>query len=187
MATTDNCIYKTITMQAGEQMVLPPGAVLVGASNLDALTSENDCLDKTNAETLACYAVVIAESSSPRTTPVYDDVVIYGIRIDNVDYPFSGDFSCYSTLSTIQTRVSSTPFNGVISVTGLARNIDGDRGAVSYIVLKTYPSIASDFYFYGIASGMVRSPTSSSFHVDFKVVPYDQRISGGSWGWPSCT
>ena len=41
MAST-NCIYKSVTMQAGETFVLPPGAVLISASSANVTSSCGD-------------------------------------------------------------------------------------------------------------------------------------------------
>jgi hypothetical protein len=55
MAAETPCIYKSVTMSAGETFVLPPGAEIISVSDLGAIT--NSCPDPLPTEELSCYRI----------------------------------------------------------------------------------------------------------------------------------
>lgn len=50
-----NCIYKTVTLQAGEKFVLPPGAEIVSVSDTGAV--ESDCTADLPEAEMKCYRI----------------------------------------------------------------------------------------------------------------------------------
>ena len=52
MATTQNCIYKSVTLAAGEQFTLPPGAEIISATDINSFTST--CPKPTTLDTFVC-------------------------------------------------------------------------------------------------------------------------------------
>ena len=52
---SQNCIYKAVTMKAGEVFVLPPGAELISVTDANAVTSS--CSDNLPEAELKCYRV----------------------------------------------------------------------------------------------------------------------------------
>lgn len=182
------CTYQSITLQPGEVFVLPPNATLVGADDTAQLSSENNCLDLSNVESFECYAVTIGDSSdNGGETPVYDNIVISGIRLDNTEYPFGSPLYITDGSVTIKTRLDETQFGPLIIDVQSSVTIDSDRGTVRYVVFKTLPSIANDFYFYGAGAGVVSdSPTSASVPLSWKVIPYADRDTSGGLAWPVC-
>jgi hypothetical protein len=177
--------YKSVALVAGEQFILPPGATIVGGTNINAITST--CEIPTDLEELECFATTFAESNPGGSeTPVYDDVVINGIRVDNIEYPFAFPISVYTTNPIIIDALNTTPYGAVIFSIANSFANSPSRGQVNYIVLTTFPAIAKDFYFYGNGTGKVNSPTSSSIPISFKLIPYDERDTSGELSWPSC-
>lgn len=186
------CTYQSITLQAGESFILPPGAELVSASNLSNITSENDCLDLTNIEEVQCYGVIFGDSNPGGSeTPVYNTVDIYGLRVDNIDYPFVGTITANSSATAIKSAIDTTTFGPLITNITIQLVDSPDRGNVLYVAFQSIPSITSDMYFYGLGTGEISgdSPgTSASIPVSFKVVPYDEFInSGGTAPYPACS
>jgi hypothetical protein len=186
------CTYQSITLQAGESFILPPGAELVSASNLSNITSENDCLDLTNIEEVQCYGVIFGDSNPGGSeTPVYATVDIYGLRVDNIDYPFVGTITANSSATAIKSAIDTTTFGPLITNITIQLVDSPDRGNVLYVAFQSIPSITSDMYFYGLGTGEISgdSPgTSASIPVSFKVVPYDEFInSGGTAPYPACS
>lgn len=189
MATT-SCVYQSITLQAGETFILPPGAEVVSVTDVTNITSENDCLDLTNVEEVECYGVIFGdsnESGPSQPIVVYSTVNIYGFRIDDVDYPFTTSFTANSSTTAIVSAFNSTVFGPLI--TGVATELvsDSNRGNVKYIAFKCIPSITNDMYLYGIGQG-VYDNQSAQVPVSFKVVPYNDFInSGGTAPYPECS
>jgi hypothetical protein len=187
-----SCSYQSVTLQPNEQFVLPPGATLIAATDTAQLDSVNDCLNLTNVETIECYGVVFGESENSSVpdppTPVYNDVEIGGITVDNVYYPFLSNINTGSTSGDILAALNQTPFAGLFTITGMSLKSDGNRGDVLYIAFKTLPSIASTMYFSGGGTGVVEAPATSSVPVSFPVFPYAEFIAlGGDFTFPPCT
>ena len=53
------CTYQSITLNAGDQFILPPGTQLVSVSDINNITSTDNCLDTSNLEELTCYVARI--------------------------------------------------------------------------------------------------------------------------------
>lgn len=148
---SSNTILKTITLQPGEQFVLPPGAEFVGATSVDELDST--CDDDLEGEELLCYALAfgnaeddgnngqIFESTDTSNTPVV------GIKFNGTEYLFSTPFyangSGLYNLTGMITAINGTAAGAVIFNASSAFNWQGDNGVMSYIVFKTLPSIAT--------------------------------------------
>jgi hypothetical protein len=81
--------FTSETLAAGEQFVLPPGAILVAADQ-ETNISDDGCLDRSQLEDLDCYVTIIAASGFRDPTPMnLDDVFIDGIYISNVKTVFN--------------------------------------------------------------------------------------------------
>jgi len=74
MAAT-SCIYKSVTMSAGETFVLPPGAELVSVSDIAALTSS--CPEEFPTEELKCYRIAWVFGIDPEGTKTVGAQVIF--------------------------------------------------------------------------------------------------------------
>ena len=83
-----SCSFKSVTLIAGEQFVLPPGAEIVSASDPTAISSTHDCAgDLTKLEVPQCYVVGMGQADGSGNN--ISDGWAYGISIDNIQYPFS--------------------------------------------------------------------------------------------------
>ena len=187
-----SCITSSVTLQPGQSFVLPAGATIIGATDSASIASVNDCADLTNIEDFTCYGVTYGESNPGQgvdpQTPVYDTVDIYGIRVNNVDYPFTSSITTYTALTGIITALNQTPYGGLFTNVLTASTPSPNRGNVRHLSFKTLPSFANDLSFYGIASGQISAPSSGSFPVEFKVLPYADFIAkGGTLAYPLCS
>ncbi len=73
MAASSPCIYKSVTMAAGETFVLPPGAEIISVSDLGAIT--NSCPDPFPVEELKCYAITWVLNIDPEGARTVNAVV----------------------------------------------------------------------------------------------------------------
>src|SRR6188768_2568101 len=62
----ETCVYKAITMVAGETFVLPPGAVLIGTTDSGAVTSS--CPAPIPDTDLKCYVIQYVTNIDEDTT-----------------------------------------------------------------------------------------------------------------------
>jgi len=184
------CIYRSIALAAGESFVLPPGAELIGATDSTQLSAENDCANFDNLESISCFGTTWGDSNpgSGGQSPVYEDVFLYGITVNGVNYPFSSSvLDTGSTSTEILAALNETPFGASFSDCDTSLSTDSNRGNVLYVSFKTIPSIVEDFFFYGLGTGQVSGTTSSAVPVTFRVIPYDELIAqGGETAYPIC-
>jgi hypothetical protein len=191
-----SCSYQTITLSAGEQFVLPPGAELIYVSDPNSVTSDNDCAKLNQLEDVECYATILGEAGegAGSDTVVYDVVQITGLRVNNILYNFTTPFDVGDTQAALRACLDSTSFGPIIIdlATGGAGTIN--RGVVAYVVFKTLPSIANDLYFVGNGTGHVSGDgggTTPNVPVEFRVITYSEATSLPSGAepatWPECT
>lgn len=183
-------ILKTVTLQPGEQFVLPPGAEFVGATSVDEIDSTCDD-DGLEGEELLCYALAfgnaeddgnngqIFESTDTSNTPVV------GIKFDGTMHlfgsPFYANGSGLYDLTGMVTAINGTPAGTVIFDVATAFNWQGDNGVMSYIVFKTLPSIATKLQLMMSTT----SPGVQELQFLIPVRPYDD-LSGYT-NLPSCS
>jgi len=190
MASFETCTYHTVTLQPGEQFNLPPGAVIVSVTDPGAITSINNCANLDNVETILCFGTTFGDANegSGGQTPVYNDVNIYGVTVNGINYPFSSSvLTTGSSPAAILAALNETSFGALFSDCDTSLSSDSNRGNVLYVSFKTIPSIVQDFFFYGIGTGQVSGTPSSSVPIAFRVIPYDELISqGGETPYPVC-
>lgn len=191
-----SCIISTVTLQPGQSFVLPAGATIIGATDSGSITSVNDCADLTAIEDFTCYGVTYGNAlQDGGQDSVYKTVNIYGIRADNIEYPFIAPITTGTGLTDIVNALNETPYGGLFTTVQTSFSFNSIRGRVTYVSFKTLPSFANDLYFYGIASGQIfddappaSEGSSGSFPVEFKVIPYADLIAqGGTAPYPLCT
>jgi hypothetical protein len=185
--------YKSVVLAPGESYILPPGATVLSVSKSSIYTSENNCAPLTNVEPLGCYAVILGEAKTDSPQPIMSQVVITGLRLDNVLYPIT-QFSLGALVGTIRTSIDTSPFGS--SLTDLQVSNIGDvftNGTVAYIVFKTISSIANDLYFVGTGLEHVRTTsggTTPRIPVEYKVMTYAaaKALPSGTEpaAWPVC-
>lgn len=158
------CIYKSVTLQAGETFVIPPGGELIAASNTGSITSS--CDEEFNLEETQCYTIQIQESISDGGDAAYNDVYITEASLNGSTTIFSTPINfdncsgCTPTsaITQLQNALNEMGILGAFSNwSGYADEIpnSGDAAMVIMICFKTFPSIAQNLIFkaYGDQDG----------------------------------
>jgi hypothetical protein len=172
----------TIKIKSGECVILPSNAIIISAATFDENPAVNsaDCADLALAiedkiEVAVQGRTRLMESNRRgKPTPNFNDVTIYGIRVNDVNYPFS-NFTVspgWPSVSELQTRIDSTGMKGLIKITASALIGDGveedKRGRQGRIELKTFDSQIKDMTFYGFGSSVVGSQDGGAA-IEFRV------------------
>ena len=160
-----NCIYRSVNLQAGESFTLPPGAEIVSATDINAITST--CPIPDNLESLECYVFVVmaTHNFTDGATRVWmgannsgdSNAFIVTITVGGVTYDLSPDIYADSNgvfdVGQLAAAISSNPsINGMMLSLGVAADYDGPplggawRGGVASLCFKTTASIAAETY-----------------------------------------
>ena len=150
---SQSCVYTSVTLQTSEQYVLPPGAVIVSATDPTKITSTNDCADLTQLETAQCYGFFVSESQSTGGDAAYNNVEAEGILVGGTYYPFDAVFGVdklngaipVTFITNFTTQLNLLPIGGLFSnFTGWtdAYPNSGDSTVTTMLCFKTIPSIA---------------------------------------------
>lgn len=194
MAT--NCIYRSVTLAAGESFTLPPGAELISATDINSITS--NCPLPSTLESLACYSFQIQENATPDGP--YDDVTVSGVKIEETTYNFSSSFGIPNpsptagavptvVIAALQTRLEELGFGGLFTDwSGWSQEfpiISGDI-AVTLICFKTAPSIGNSLSFVGLANSNA-GPGAPNIFVNIPVLPSSTMLNDyfGGGGYPN--
>lgn len=178
--------YKTVTLVPGEQFNLPPGAELIGSSNINSISST--CPPPSNLEQLACYGMVISDSDPDGgATPNYDDVTITGIEFNGVNIPFPAPFNFNSEVSAVYTFPATfTPLDSIIkaNVEALLGDIfgtfaiqlsqDAGYGSTIWYGFQMLPSIAENLNITAVANVGWAGGGFSQVYINFPVKPLSE-------------
>lgn len=149
--TVDPCIYKSVTLAAGEQFNLPPGAVLVAATDESAISSTCPIPE---LEELKCYIIAAYASDEVGCgTGVWEgdaNATISGITIAGTYYSLnvgSNDSGSFYMDQVVNWINSNPSYSGMLQNASYGRDWDGNcRGGVATLCFKTIPSIAENTY-----------------------------------------
>lgn len=158
--------YMSIKLTEGEQLILPPGAVVVGITDPGAVTSLNDCLDLTGVETPVCYEFSFGRDNDNNDEHVMDDGELGNILIDGVAYDISTSImgSSGTWCPTVATKFAT---NVPAVIEYLDCELIGCFGSPTKrceyrIVIRTIPSIAAVTQIYltgkGFGDGLYVGP-----------------------------
>lgn len=158
--TVDSCIYKSVTLAAGEQFNLPPEAVLVSASNTNAITS--NCAIPP-LETPVCYFFRFSGSeddgASTRNWALNGDFTVTGIVLNGVYYEFASPIVLTEFGSSRQAVTWSNAMNGISQFNGLftfsygnpvygnQSGVGSNNGFTYQVTFSTIPSIGDNLEF----------------------------------------
>ena len=158
--TTDNCIYKSATLAAGEQFNLPPGAILISATDVSAITS--NCPIPALEEP-ACYffALGTLDGDGDGRAEYWEDSQskILGFKIGNTSiYGFDIIGTPYYDMGAVYNMIAATlPITmvGTFGNDGPASNDSAQSG----LVFKMIPSLANQLSLLVLAyANMAGSP-----------------------------
>lgn len=158
---TQNCTYKSITLAAGEQFILPPGAEIVTTTNgLNDYTST--CPKPSTLETLKCYKFRFSgadgDSASFRRENWEgpggdgDNFSVDGITLNDIYYPFSFNIQAWQDAASWTTVINSIPqfsgiFTNITSAFDDDRSSGANRGWTTVVTLTTISSIGDNMFF----------------------------------------
>jgi hypothetical protein len=160
MASIQNCVYQSVTLQPGEPFNLPSGAEIISATDINSLSST--CPLPTDLEESECYIVSFIAREVDGTRPPYQggsasDKTFYirGMVVNDIFYPFGGsggivpDASGIFPVNDIVPYISAnTTLNSLLTNFGSGSHFEGGAdGAVSTLCFKTIPSVAQGMYF----------------------------------------
>lgn len=149
MATQEICTYKSVTLQPGEVFTLPPGATLVSATDVNAITST--CAIPT-LETLECYClrVIIQNDTGGATEPFqYNAVKTNGLWVGETFYPWADGDGTIQNFSDIQDHMfewmaAMPSIGGLFSGFCQTNQSEGSYGDGFTLCFKTIPSIGNN-------------------------------------------
>lgn len=145
------CTYQSVTLSAGEQFILPPGAVLVSASDINNITSTDNCLDTSHIEPLQSYLFLLGGISHTNSSPYQlfesNTQTVYALRIgsqviDITDISNTagyGKFDVDDIATALRAVVTGTFYSYAGNYTG-----DSNHGYVTQLKVCTYPSVGKD-------------------------------------------
>lgn len=160
---TLNCKTNSITLSAGESFVLPPGATLLGVTNIANITSE--CMDLSSLEQAECYGALIGSHNeiSSITEEYYwentsNAYACTGYELNGVKFTFPtpvpgpndstlGGYKGCLDGDAIATALKAAMPGVIDHVTYYNHEGEGYDGDVAVcmtlIVIKTFPSIGT--------------------------------------------
>jgi len=147
------CTYKSVTLVPGEQFNLPPGAVIIGASNVSAITSTCPLPDPSEFENLGCYGFITVtwDGNSGADTEVWEDTQtrFTGVVFNGQYYSFSSPRG-YNDSGGVIAELQNLPFGGALSNFCTSTSDDTSRDSnKTYYIFNTYPSIANNLELWG--------------------------------------
>ncbi len=199
VTTTTTTAPSRIVIKPGECAILPSNAIILSTFTFDDApdVQSDDCPELaldifSKLEIAQTYCARFADSNRETffpnpPTPNYDSVKIQGIRVNDVEYPFSTviapdgiDIMTFYSLSNPllvwQNAIDSTALKGAIKITKLEpsppSNFDNERGYQIRMELKTFPAIQKDFTFYGVGSSAIGSQ-EGGVKIEFRVLNCD--------------
>lgn len=188
MASQSNCKYASITLNEGDQFTLPPGAVIIAATDTSAFTST--CPVPDNLENYACYiSYFFATEADGSANDICQDVCIYGIHINGEDIGFSeckavNKYDCSGCdmgpwLQNELNTMAGGSYNGIFKNFDVYCSYDSGRGAVCAVNFKTLPSIADgkNVYFLAGCSNCV-GDGCPGLNIQFRVLPLSEGNPG---------
>jgi hypothetical protein len=200
VTTTTTTAPSRIVIKPGECAILPSNAIILSTFTFDDApdVQSDDCPELaldifSKLEIAQTYCARFADSEresffTPNPIrPNYDSVIIQGMRVNGVQYPFSSAiapngldimtfYSLSNPLLVWQSVIDSTALKGAIKITKLESappsSLDNERGYQIRMELKTFPAIQKDFTFYGVGSSII-SQQEGGVKIEFRVLNCD--------------
>lgn len=166
MAGATTTIIKSVTLQAGENFVLPPNSTLLGADTPGNITS--NC-ELPTLETLSCYLALLGGTDTDSAEDTYWEpdsrARVIGFELSGVRTLFpvevGGANGCYDGPGIITQLQAALP--AIIAVDSSANNESGPVGDVgsclSYILIQTIPSVANNLRLVLTSTGTISNGT----------------------------
>ncbi len=160
------CKYKSVTLNAGEQIILPPNSEIISVSSDTGFTSDDGCYDFTKVETPADYRIFWGGQFEENGIGLGNQTQLYeknnnyinGIKINDIYYGLSqidgntGNF----TQSNLQSAINNAVGDGIINVIEVLYDDDDAtnawRGWTYRITIRVVSSIGDSLELCGYTS-----------------------------------
>lgn len=196
---SQNCLIKTVTLQPGEPYNLPPGAELISATNINALTST--CPIPSTIEQPEDWVLVIAGSENEDTNDyygrprfgiggyelggVYTEFPSYYQTGGNPDTELANE-GCFD-MNAVATGLLTIPGVYAVNVSNGIEKYDGnqDNGCKCAWTMKIVPSVAASLYIVMGNSADLNNSTSTEVRQYHRLVTYADAIDPTklNYGW----
>lgn len=189
MATT-TCIIKTAALIAGETFILPPGAILISATDPLAITSSCGAV---SLETAESYVFVLAGYDNTNGDGEYFEkglseaygYTLYGVTTNFAVAPtnnFSQGTWDYDSIR--NTLAASIPAITATAGNSIAQGAP-NHNTISYVVISTVPSIANTLRLLISTSAPVGGGTHEVVKYEVPLVKYADAVTTGYVGMPA--
>lgn len=191
MATATICKINSITLSKGEQFILPPGASIIGVTDLESLDST--CADLENVETMDCFVAML--SSNDGDDDGHEEyhepgnIHITGFYLDNVFTAFpseftnglsAGFFDRDAILAQLKLQIPAI-IDGATSYRAAA----GNDSSKHCILIETIPSIANTLSLYCIDKASIDANAAPTpYYVKFR--KHSDLVTDGELDLPVC-
>jgi len=156
------CKYKSVTLNAGEQIILPPNAEIISVSSDTAITSEDGCYDLTKVESPVQYFIYwggpYGDDGSQTEMFEKENNYINGIRINGTYYAMTQTDGNSTTQSNLQNNINAAIGDGIVTVDDVIYDDDSDnaawnddRGWGRRITITVVPSIGDNLELHGFS------------------------------------
>lgn len=151
LSTPNPCIVKAATLVEGEVFVLPPGAVLISASDPNLITSTCDIPP---LETLSCYIIPLvatdADVTDSQSAWMYEaPTKIISLNVNGISYPLDigmttdGAFNVEEVVTFV---AGTSELQGMLLDLTSNKADTNTRGGIATLCFKTIPSVATNMY-----------------------------------------
>lgn len=182
-----NCTYKSVTLSAGENFILPPGAEIISVTDPTVLQSENGCFDDqlANLPESACYFIEVSDSDCPSSgVENLNSIYITGFYVGNIFYPFTAGaievdserISMFPGFLNPSGNINNSRFFkefqlifGPLSFKTATQQHDSDYGSTIWYVLKI-PKEIGDNLKISTTSDVANAGSGTGFSPDLRVL-----------------
>lgn len=180
-SVTPPCIYKSVTLAAGEQFTLPPGAEIVSASaGLDSIKST--CALPDTLEEPVCYKFRFSGSepddgNSFRNWELDDNFIVRGIVVNGISYDFANDIKLSESGPSAFIGTWNTALNGIPQFNGLFTFLNGNpvfgdeapggnnNGFTIQLAFSVIPSIGDNLEMKSLTIANFQSPNTGATYI----------------------
>lgn len=153
------CKYKSVTLNAGEQIILPPNAEIISVSSETGFTSDDGCYDFTKVESPVQYYIYwggqYEDYGAGSQTQLFEkgNNYINGIKINGIYYGMGQTDGNNTNTTNLQNNINAAIGDSIVTVNAVEYEDDGggdDRRGWGYrITISTIPSIGDTLELHG--------------------------------------
>lgn len=184
MSLGNNCSVRSVVLQPNEDYILPPGAIIIGATDVSSIDSV--CADLTDIEEFECFGALMGTHTTKGTdfdsywegdsanVVKFEGYEFNGVKTlfntpvdvdpNNLHGCLDGPLICTTLMNNFQGILSATPYRN-----NTIRN--GHDNCMTFIVIKTIPSIGNNLKLILSSTGQGIAPESKvEVFLEFKPI-----------------